>query len=388
MALLRHGLRSGWGGVLGGVLGGAVSGYLVGVGSDGGGEGPSDLLTRQGEAEAGPSSPPGGEPFLRPSFIADAAERVAPSVVNVQLAQEGRGLGRLFAGVSGGSGFIIDGGGTILTNNHVVEGANARGVRGGKITVTMRDGRQFEAQLQHADPASDLAILKVESDEPLPAAPLGGSADLRPGDFVVAIGSPLSLHNSVTAGIVSSTHRQGSELGVRGARTDYIQTDAAINGGNSGGPLVDLQGQVVAINTMKAQFADGVGFAIPIDEAKQVVADLQAYGMVRRPYLGLKLLWLTPDMARHFRKRDLDGFPADVESGALIAQVARGSPAERAGLEAGDVVTAIEGRPVKKSGDLLQAIGPEVGKPVRLEVNRRGRPRQVTVVTEQAGGAL
>ena len=386
---LRHGLRAGWGGVLGGVLGGAVSGYFVGVGvgSDGG-EGPSGLLTRQGEAraEAGPPSPPGGgEPFLRPSFIADAAERVAPSVVNVQLAQEGRGLGRLFAGVSGGSGFIIDGGGTVLTNHHVVAGANAGGRA--HITVTMRDGRQFEAQLQHADPASDLAILKVESDEPLPAAPLGGSADLRPGSWVLAIGSPLSLHNSVTAGIVSSTHRQGSELGVR-SRTDYIQTDAAINGGNSGGPLVDLQGRVVAINTMKAQFADGVGFAIPIDEAKQVVADLQAYGRVRRPWAGLKLLWLTPDMARHFRKRDPDGFPAAVESGALVAQVARGSPAERAGLEAGDVVTAIEGRPVTKSGDLLQALGPEVGKPVRFEVNRQGRPRQVTVVTEQAGGAL
>lgn len=246
-------------------------------------------------------------------------------------------------GVSAGSGFIVRSDGLVVTNAHVVAQSE------GNIKVNMNDGRQTSAKLVAMDRYSDIALLKLNKvSGDLPVAKIGSSSKLLPGDFVVALGSPLNLSNSVTAGIVSAVARHGSEIGIVQHRAEYIQTDASINVGNSGGPLVDLEGRVIGINTMKAQRADGISFAIPIDTAWQVVRQLLAHGRVARPYVGFKMVVVRDP-------RGLLGGQPDDER-VVIAQIMPGSPADKAGIQAGDVIVEFDGKPVQNIPDILTKI--------------------------------
>jgi len=265
-----------------------------------------------------------------------------------------------------GSGVIVDAGrGYILTNNHVIAGAD-------RIVVTLRDGRRLPARLVGTDRASDIAVIQVHATG-LRAIRLGDSNRLRVGDFVVAIGNPFGLGQTVTSGIVSALGRSGLGLG---GYEDFIQTDASINPGNSGGALVDLAGRLVGINTaiLSPQGGNiGIGFAIPINMAREVMEQLIRYGRVRRGVLGITVQNLTPRLARAFGVRG--------DHGAVITQVVPGSPAARAGLRVGDVVIGVDGSPVRRTRDLRNAVGLlPVGRHVRLTVLRGGRERTVEAV--------
>eukprot|EP00850_Spirogloea_muscicola_P007566 SM000038S14379 [mRNA] locus=s38:657339:659394:- [translate_table: standard] len=305
--------------------------------------------------------------------IADAAAIAAPAVVNLTITLGGRGM---FLGRSSGSGSIIRSDGTILTNAHVVaEVQGAGGLFKGK------DGRTFDAEVVSFDSLADIAVVKVHSSTPLPVIKLGTSRQLRPGEWVVALGSPLHLQNTVTAGIISCVDRKSSELGLQGARSEYIQTDAAINQGNSGGPLVNLDGEVIGINNMKAVAADGVSFAIPIDSAMRVVEQLAKYGRVLRPFVGMKMLELNDAILSQLKEKD-PSFPA-VTSGVLIPQVMPGSPAASAGMQAGDVIVEFDGVPVSSTRQILDALGDKVGAKVRVVVKRAGGKAAVLEVVPQ-----
>ncbi|GBG33729.1 Serine protease HTRA1 [Hondaea fermentalgiana] len=309
-----------------------------------------------------------------PHFIADAAEKAIPALVNISSIQNGP-WGQMVQ--SAGSGFVIRSDGLIATNAHVVKGASS-------LTVTLNDGRQYQGRVYATDQTSDLALVIVTDilEEPLPIMHIGDSGLLRPGEFVVALGSPLNLGNSVTAGIVSSTARAASEIGIMQARTDYIQTDAAINQGNSGGPLINLDGQVVGINTMKVAGGDGIGFAIPINTAWVVLSQLRDTGKVIRPYLGLRMAALNRNLAR-FERRVSKRFP-DVESGLLVVKVAPNSPASRAGLKPGDVIVEFDGKKVKSVAEMTTRMAYEVGKTFDLTVVREGGQKISMSVTTEA----
>jgi serine protease Do len=263
-----------------------------------------------------------------------------------------------------GSGFIIRNDGLIITNNHVVENAK-------EITVTLTDKREFSAKVLGRDPKTDLAVLKIEPKGELPAAKLGDSDELQVGDWVMAIGNPFGLSNSVTAGIVSA---KGRAIGA-GPYDDFIQTDAPINPGNSGGPLFNEQGEVVGINS--AIFSQsggniGIGFAIPINLAKQLLPDLETKGSVTRGWLGVAIQKVTPELAQ--------SLGLDDARGALVADVTDGSPAEQAGVKRGDVIVAYNGKKVEDSSSLpsLVAATP-VGKTVPVEVLRNGATQTLEV---------
>ena len=258
-----------------------------------------------------------------------------------------------------GSGVIVDARrGYILTNAHVVEHATG-------ITVTLQDGRNLKGKVVGIDPPSDIAVVKIAAHG-LTQIRLGDSARLSVGDFVVAIGNPFGLPHSVTSGIVSGLKRSGFSPD---DFETYIQTDASINPGNSGGALVDLAGDLVGINTaMLSGSGDniGIGFAIPVNTARQVMRQLIAYGAVERGQLGLSLYAVTPEVARPLGLRKA--------TGGLVAQVIPGSPAAKAGLREGDVVTAIDGHKIGSNTDLRDAIGLlRVGDPVTIDLLRDGR---------------
>ena len=260
-----------------------------------------------------------------------------------------------------GSGVIIDAAGHILTNNHVVERAE-------DVKVTLTDGREYEARVVGRDPKTDLAVLQVEVSEPLPVATLGNSDSLRVGDWVVAIGNPFGLSHTVTAGIVSG---KGRVIGA-GPYDDFIQTDASINPGNSGGPLFNLRGEVVGINTAMVPHGRGIGFAIPIDTAKPLIPQMVATGSVTRGYLGVSIQSITPDLATALK---LDG-----TRGALVGEVMPDSPAARAGLQTGDVITAFDGKPVASSQDLPGIVAETpIGQDVTVTVQRQGAPLELGV---------
>lgn len=272
-----------------------------------------------------------------------------------------------------GSGVIVDAKeGFVLTNHHVVEGAD-------EITVTLRDGRSLEARLAGADPDTDVALLQVKA-KGLTAIALADSDRLRVGDFVVAIGNPFGLGQTVTYGIVSALGRTG--LGIEGYE-NFIQTDAPINPGNSGGALVTLEGALIGINTAivggNGGGNVGIGFAIPSNMVRAVFAQLKEHGEVRRGQMGVLIQDLTPELAQAFK--------LEQRQGAVIARVLPKSPAEKAGLKTGDVVTRVNGRAIQNSGELRNAIGLlPVGSRVTLEVLRDGRPVQVQVKVEAYSG--
>ncbi len=269
-----------------------------------------------------------------------------------------------------GSGVIVDAQqGYILTNNHVIEHAD-------KIVVTLKDRRTVNAKLVGTDPGTDVAVLKVDTDN-LTAIPFANSDKLQVGDYVVAIGNPFGLGQTVTSGIVSALGRSGMDIE---GYEDFIQTDASINPGNSGGALIDLDGKLVGINTAILAPAGGnvgIGFAIPANMAKQVMNQVIKYGEVRRGRLGVYIQNLTPDLA--------DALKLDVHEGAVVTQIEPGSAGEKAGIQVGDVIVAVDGEPVKSGVDLRNKIGLEpVGTNVSLTIVRDGKRQMLTAPIEAA----
>ncbi|MGF1615755.1 MAG: DegQ family serine endoprotease [Gammaproteobacteria bacterium] len=331
----------------------------------------------------------GAAPLLssgnREVTLAPMLERVVPGVVNISTRARVRmrqnpllsdPLLRRFFGFeespqepaiqSMGSGVIVDArAGYVVTNYHVIEDAEA-------ILVTLNDGRRLAADLVGVDTEVDLAVIKIKPER-LTAVPLGDSARLRVGDIVVAIGNPFGLGQTVTSGIVSALGRSG--LGIEGYE-DFIQTDASINPGNSGGPLVNLRGELIGVNTAIVGGSGGnigIGFAIPSNMARAVMSQLIEYGEVRRGQVGVLVQDLSPELAQAF------GLP--LSSGAVVAQVEPGSPADQAGLRPGDVVTAVNGRPIRNASALRNALGLlRVGTEITMETVRNGRQRVAKMV--------
>jgi Do/DeqQ family serine protease len=267
---------------------------------------------------------------------------------------------------SAGSGVIFDArAGYIVTNAHVVENAS-------EITVTLQDGRDLKAEIIGSDTPSDVAVLRVKTDG-LTQIPLGDSARVEVGDFVVAIGNPFGLQHTVTSGIISGLSRSGINPD---GYEDFIQTDASINPGNSGGALVNLRGELIGINTAILSRSGGnigIGFAIPVNMARSVMEQLIHFGSVKRGQLGVSMYTVTPDIAHSL------GLPSVV--GALVSQVVDGSPADRAGIRTGDVITAVNGQPVKSNSELRNTIGLlRVGDKVEIGLLRDGKPVRVTAV--------
>ncbi|MEB3350457.1 MAG: trypsin-like peptidase domain-containing protein [Cyanobacteriota bacterium] len=339
-------------------------------------------------------APPGllADPGAAHSFVASAARRAGPAVVRIDTERQVAGasfdptmldplLRDLFGDPGGGvrergqgSGVVIDAGrGMVLTNAHVVDHVDS-------VAVTLADGRQLDGTVVGADPVTDLAVVRIPPQR-LAAAALGDSEQLEVGDWAIALGSPYGLERTVTLGIVSSLHRDINSLGFADKRLDLIQTDAAINPGNSGGPLLNASGEVIGINTLVRQGPGaGLGFAIPINLARRIAAQLAEGGTVVHPYLGLQLVPLTARMA-HDNNRDPDALLQLPErDGALVQRVVQGSPAESAGLRRGDLVVAVADQAVRTPALLLQQVErSEVGQPLPLTVVRGGRELQLAI---------
>lgn len=314
--------------------------------------------------------------FLGRDSIANAAAMVGPAVVNISVPQ---GFNGMTIGKSIGSGTIIDPDGTILTCAHVVvdfHGLNDSSK--GKVDVTLQDGRSFQGTVLNADLHSDIAIVKIKSSTSLPTAKLGTSSMLRPGDWVIALGCPLSLQNTVTAGIVSCVDRNSNDLGLGGMRREYLQSDCAINAGNSGGPLVNIDGEVVGVNIMKVLAADGLAFAVPIDSVSTIIEHFKKNGRVIRPWLGLKMIDLNDMLAAQLKEKDAK-FP-DVNRGILVPMVTPGSPGDLAGFHPGDVVTEFDGKPVVSIKEVVEIMGDRAGIPLKVVVIRANNIRATLTV--------
>jgi serine protease Do len=264
-----------------------------------------------------------------------------------------------------GSGVIVDPKGYILTNHHVVAGAD-------KLTVRLFDGRELKGTVQGTDSKTDLAVVHVEAKD-LPLAVLGDSDKIQVGEWAIAIGSPFGLEETVTVGVISAKGRTG--LGT-GTYEDFIQTDASINPGNSGGPLVNIEGEVIGINAMIISPGQGIGFAIPINLAKSIMEELIKTGKVIRPWVGIGLQDLTPEL--------MDNFNVKEKEGALISQIYEGSPAEKAGLKTGDIIIQIDGKKIKDSQDVVkEVLKRQVGQKILFEVIRDEKRTEVSVITAQ-----
>jgi serine protease Do len=335
-----------------------------------------------------------------PNGFADLAERLSPAVVNIStsqvlaprdmeipglpedsplkdffdefLEQQRRGGPQRVQSL--GSGFVIDPSGVVVTNNHVIEGAD-------RIEVTFTDGTTLPAVIAGTDPKTDLAVLRVESDKPLPHVDLGDSGSLRVGDWVIAIGNPFGLGGTVTAGIVSALNRDIHA----GNYDDFIQTDAAINRGNSGGPLFNLDGQVVGVNSAiisPSGASVGIGFAVPSSTVKPIVAQILEYGETRRGWIGVRIQTVTPEIA--------ESLGLGSSRGAMIAGLTDDGPAAQAGLEPGDVVLAFDGRNIATMRDLPRVVAEaKIGSTVDVQIFRDGETltRKITVAQLQEESA-
>uniref|UniRef100_A0A452SBZ2 HtrA serine peptidase 4 n=1 Tax=Ursus americanus TaxID=9643 RepID=A0A452SBZ2_URSAM len=280
------------------------------------------------------------------NFIAEVVEKVAPSVVHLQLFRRSPLSGKDIP-ASSGSGFIVSEDGLIVTNAHVLTNQQ-------RIQVELQNGVQYEATVKDIDHKLDLALIKIEPNTDLPVLLLGRSSDLRAGEFVVALGSPFSLQNTVTAGIVSSTQRGGRELGLKDSDMDYIQTDAIINVSQLGGSSSD--GDVIGINTLKV--TAGISFAIPSDRIRQFLAEFHERRLkgksLSQKYLGLRMLPLTMNLLQEMKRQDPD-FP-DVSAGVFVYEVIQGTAAESSGLRDHDVIVSINGQPVTTTTDVIEAV--------------------------------
>jgi serine protease Do len=323
-------------------------------------------------------------PAMVPGNFSSLAEKVRDGVVNIQTTKTVEGgssvFRQFFGGPSGkqnpfegfgpgpgdegsregsqqkslGSGFIVDREGYIVTNNHVVENAD-------EIKVKLANGKEFEAKVVGRDAKTDLALIKIKGSGDLTPLSLGNSDELKVGSWVVAVGSPFGLEQTVTAGIVSA---KGRAIGA-GPYDNFIQTDVSINPGNSGGPLINTRGEVIGINTAILASGQGIGFAIPVNMAKDVVPQLKDKGKVTRGWLGVGIQEVTPELAQSLALKE--------KQGALVSEVFNDSPAERAGIEQGDVIVEFDGKQIKESKDLPQAVAiTPVGKNVSIKVVRDG----------------
>lgn len=329
------------------------------------------------------------------NFIAEAVDQVGPAVVRIDArrrvtatlpdAFNNPDIRRFFGGnlpseppsrmeEGVGSGFILDANGVIVTNAHVVDGAT-------EVMVTLKDGREFEGTVLGADPVTDVAVVKIEATD-LPTVTLGDVEAIRPGEWAIAIGNPLGLDNTVTAGIISATGRSSAEVRIPDKQVDFIQTDAAINPGNSGGPLLNERGEVIGMNTAIIGGAQGLGFAIPINTVQDIADQLIATGKVEHPYLGIRMVDVTDSLKADLNSDPNSPFTLQAERGVLVVEVVPNSPAAQAGLRSGDVVQRINDESVT-SGEDIQAIvrDSEVGDRLTLEVLRGNQPMTLTVET-------
>lgn len=271
-----------------------------------------------------------------------------------------------------GSGFIINSSGQILTNSHVVDGADV-------VTVTLKDGRTFEGKVLGEDPVTDVAVIQIDANN-LPTLALGNSNTLQPGEAVIAIGNPLGLNNTVTSGILSATDRSSSAIGASDKRVDYLQTDAAINPGNSGGPLLNARGEVIGMNTAIIQGAQGLGFAIPINTVQKISQELISKGRVDHPYLGVQMATLTPELKERIIRRSGNRVNLVADQGVLLVRIVSESPAAIGGLKPGDVIKSINNQPVSKVDEVQKLVeNSQIGTPLQVQVDRQGRTVQLTV---------
>lgn len=327
------------------------------------------------------------------NFIAAAVEKVGPAVVRIDSSRTVTSKApaifndpffRQFFGAEipstpstrvergTGSGFIIEADGLILTNAHVVDGADT-------VTVALKDGRTFSGKVMGQDPVTDVAVVKIQANN-LPTVELGNSEQIRPGEWAIAIGNPLGLDNTVTAGIISATGRTSSQVGVPDKRVGFIQTDAAINPGNSGGPLLNQQGQVIGMNTAIIGGAQGLGFAIPINTAKRIGTQLVAKGSVDHPFLGIQMATLTPDLKKTLNSDPNSNIQVQEDQGILVARVMPNSPAAKAGLRMGDVIHKVDGKTVASAEEIQQAVeNSSVGGTLRVELHRNGQTLNLAV---------
>jgi serine protease Do len=342
---------------------------------------------KAGAARLTPARNAGGPAMASLVNFADVVERLNPSVVNIDTTTRGTGKRPRARGArpvdppdqfdgpfdfgtpreresphrGAGSGFIIDADGSILTNHHVVDRAE-------RITVKLSDGRTLRAKLIGSDPDTDIALIKVDGQNGLPVAPLGDSSTLRMGEWVCAIGNPLGYEHTVTVGVVSFLGRKLFDMSL----DNYIQTDAAINFGNSGGPLINARGEVVGINAAISSRASSIGFAVPINGASAVLPQLRARGRVSRGYMGVGLRDVDVDLERSLK--------LPVSHGALVQDITSGSPADRAGLRAYDVITSLDDRAIANDDQLIREIASRApGSAARLHLLRDGHDQTLVV---------
>uniref|UniRef100_A0AAY4A3M9 Serine protease HTRA3 n=1 Tax=Denticeps clupeoides TaxID=299321 RepID=A0AAY4A3M9_9TELE len=319
------------------------------------------------QVHKGRCPPHPNSPRYKFNFIADVVEKIAPAVVHIELFLRHPLFGRNVP-LSSGSGFVMSEMGLIVTNAHVVSSTTP--VSGQQeLKVQMHNGDVYEANIKDIDKKSDIATIKINPQKKLTVLVLGHSADLRPGEFVVAIGSPFALQNTVTTGIVSTAQRDGKELGIRDSDMDYIQTDAIINYGNSGGPLVNLDGEVIGINTLKV--AAGISFAIPSDRITRFLNESlgkhsKELRSVKKRYIGIRMLTITPALVQEIKEQNPD-FP-EVISGIYVHEVIPHSPAQKGGIRNGDIIVKLNGQPLMTTSDLKEALTGETA--LLLEVRR------------------
>ncbi|MBD1868279.1 trypsin-like peptidase domain-containing protein [Oculatella sp. FACHB-28] len=330
------------------------------------------------------------------SFVAAAVNQVGPAVVRIDTERtitrsvdpffNDPFFRRYFGGaapqpyeerqIGQGSGFIIDSSGIIVTNAHVVDRADS-------VRVTLKDGRTFSGEVRGSDEVTDLAVVKIEGDN-LPVSPVGDSDQVQVGDWAIAVGNPLGLDNTVTLGIVSTLNRSSALVGIPDKRLEFIQTDAAINPGNSGGPLLNARGEVIGINTAIRANATGIGFAIPINLAKEITDRLARGESVSHPYLGVQIATLTPDLAKQNNDDPNSSIVLPEVNGVLIVGVIQNAPAAEAGLRRGDVITQVDGQAVRTADQLQNLVDRSgVGRTLRLRVQRGDRTQQVSVRTAE-----
>jgi S1-C subfamily serine protease len=322
------------------------------------------------------------------NFITEVVDRVGPAVVRINTSRTTRQSSRSssFGGFFGeapdsgerqteqgtGSGFIINATGQIITNAHVVQGAD-------KVTVNLKDGRSFAGKVMGLDTVTDVAVVKIEGEN-LPTVPLGDAAKIKAGEWAIAIGNPLGLDNSVTAGIISATGRSSSQVGDSSKRVNYIQTDAAINPGNSGGPLLNSQGQVIGMNTAILKNAQGLGFAIPIDQVQRIANQLVTKGKAEHPFLGVEMMNITEQLRKALAQSSNGSIQIDVDKGVLIRRVVSNSPADQAGIKAGDIITAVNGKAVSNGSDVQSELDKStLGVELPITVRRKGQNMEIKV---------
>src|SRR4028118_1557039 len=341
------------------------------------------------------SQPLGRSPESNLNFIAQAVERVGPAVVridssrqvasqNVPEAFKNPFFKRFFGNEmqppeqrervenGTGSGFIISSDGRLITNAHVISGAES-------VKVTLKDGRTFDGRVVGVDSVTDVAVVKINANN-LPTARLGMAEKLIPGEWAIAIGNPLGLDNTVTVGIISALGRSSSQVGVPEKRVSFIQTDAAINPGNSGGPLLNAKGEVIGINTAIRAGAQGLGFAIPVETAQRIANQLFTKGKVDHPYLGIKMVTLTSELRKEINQDSNAGFKVTRDAGVIIVNIAKNSPAQQAGIQPGDIILKVGGKPIKTAGEVQEQVeASSVGGSLEVEVLRQDKTQTLQV---------